>query len=331
MKLRKGLGGGLTGLGLALLGLAAVAGIRFVRGRQRVEREWAAARFPKLDKLGTVKQLSILPLIDWYTADEGLASEPGVSYLVRADHKTILFDLGYNQQAEHPSPLLRNMQALGVNLDDIDAIVISHAHEDHVGGNQHMQSGTFALSGERVDLKGIPAYVPVPLSNPDTQSIVTDQPRILAPGLALMGVIPRQLFFLGRTLEQSLAINVAGKGIVLVVGCGHPRLQRIVDRAEALFDAPIYGLVGGLHYPVDESREKKLGIEMQAVFGTGKWPWDPINREDVADSIAYLQRRKPGLVSLSPHDSCDWSLEAFRSAFPEAYQPLLVGREIVVA
>ncbi|MEW5959085.1 MAG: hypothetical protein AB1801_15240 [Chloroflexota bacterium] len=47
-------------------------------------------------------------------------------------------------------------------------------------------------------------------------------------------------------------------------------------------------------------------------------------------AIAYLQRRQPQLVALSPHDSCDWSLAAFRQTFGEAYQELLVGQEIVV-
>jgi hypothetical protein len=36
-------------------------------------------------------------------------------------------------------------------------------------------------------------------------------------------------------------------------------------------------------------------------------------------------------VTLSPHDSCDWTLRAFRRAFGEAYQELIVGQEIVVA
>ena len=39
---------------------------------------------------------------------------------------------------------------------------------------------------------------------------------------------------------------------------------------------------------------------------------------------------RPQLVALSPPDSCDWSIETFHSAFGEAYQKVLVGREIVV-
>jgi 7,8-dihydropterin-6-yl-methyl-4-(beta-D-ribofuranosyl)aminobenzene 5'-phosphate synthase len=319
-------------MGIGGLVLAAAGGLaaRFILGRRHADRMWAAARYPKLKDVGTVKRLTILPLIDWYITSDELVGEPGVSYLVRADDTTILFDVGYNTRGEHPSPLLRNMAALGVEVTDIDMVVISHAHEDHVGGMSPMMRRTFALSSQSVDLKGMPAYVPVPLSNPTARVTVVDGPQVIAPGVASMGPIPRQLFFLGWTPEQSLAVDVEGKGIVVIIGCGHSTLQRIVDRAEMLFDEPLYGIVGGLHYPVTASREVKFGLPLQRLLGTGKLPWDPINRQDVETATAYLQRRNPQLVALSPHDSCDWSIEAFRSAFGKAYQDVQVGKEIVV-
>jgi 7,8-dihydropterin-6-yl-methyl-4-(beta-D-ribofuranosyl)aminobenzene 5'-phosphate synthase len=319
-------------MGIGGLVLAAAGGLaaRFILGRRHADRVWASARYSKLKDVGIVKHLTILPLIDWYIAREGLIGEPGVSYLVRADDTTILFDVGYNTRGEHPSPLLRNMAALGVEVTDIDMVVISHAHEDHVGGTSHMMQHTFALSGQPVDLKRIPAYVPVPLSNPTARVTVVDGPQVIAPGVASMGPIPRQLFFLGWTPEQSLAVDVEGKGIVVIIGCGHSTLQRIVDRAEMLFDEPLYGIVGGLHYPVTASREVKFGLPLQRLLGTGKLPWDPINRQDVETAIAYLEHRHPQLVALSPHDSCDWSIEAFRRAFGGVYQDVKVGKEIVV-
>ena len=89
---------------------------------------------PALAGLGTAKSLSILPLIEFYTGGPGLAGEPGVSYLVTVDGMKILFDVGRNVSEEHPSPLLRNMEALGLSPADIDAVFISHCHLDHVGG-----------------------------------------------------------------------------------------------------------------------------------------------------------------------------------------------------
>ncbi len=319
-------------ISLGSLVLAAIGGliVRFHLGRRRADRVWAAARYPKLKDVGTVKHLTILPLIDRYTARDDLVGEPGVSYLVRADDTTILFDVGFNRRGEHPSPLLRNMQALGVTLEEVDYIVISHLHLDHVGGMEYQRRRTFALSKEPLNLEGMTAFVPVPMTHSTARVEVVEGPRVIAPGVASLGPIPRQLFFFGWTPEQSLAVNVEGRGIVLITGCGHSTIQRIVERAEMLFDEPIYGIVGGLHYPVTASRGVKFGLPVQRILGTGKWPWTPINREDVEAGIACLQRRHPQLVALSPHDSCDWSIEAFRQAFAGAYQDVLVGEEINV-
>ena len=48
--------------------------------------------------------------------------------------------------------------------------------------------------------------------------------------------------------EQALVVHVAGQGLVLITGCGHPTLERLVIRAESLYDLPVVGVVGGLHY-----------------------------------------------------------------------------------
>ena len=55
--------------------------------------------------------------------------------------------------------------------------------------------------------------MPEPLSNPTAQVTVVDSPRVIDPGITRVGPIPRQLFFLGSTPEQSLAVNVEGKGL----------------------------------------------------------------------------------------------------------------------
>lgn len=61
----------IAGLGLFAIGLAA----RSYFGRRQAERMWAAAHFPKLKNLGTVKRLSILPLVD----DQVAEAVPGFS------------------------------------------------------------------------------------------------------------------------------------------------------------------------------------------------------------------------------------------------------------
>jgi hypothetical protein len=48
----------------------------------------------------------------------------------------------------------------------------------------------------------------------------------------------------------------------------------------------------------------------------------------VQPHIAFLKARQPRLVALSPHDSEPQVLEAFRSAFADAYHYLRVGETI---
>ena len=67
------------------------------------------------------------------TAAGSLAGEPGVSYLVRAGGARVLFDSGLSG-GKRESVLARNARTLGAGLQDLDAVVISHLHADHVGG-----------------------------------------------------------------------------------------------------------------------------------------------------------------------------------------------------
>ncbi len=134
------------------------------------------------------------------------------------------------------------------------------------------------------------------------------------PGVASEGPIGRSIFGLGYTQEQALVVNVAGKGLVLIAGCGHQGLKRIIERAEAVFSEPIYGLVGGLHYPVTQSRLELFGLPIQKFIGTGKFPWQNVTRGEVKDAIAYLKSKNLKLISISAHDSCDWAIDEFKNA-----------------
>lgn len=303
---------------------------RFRLGKLRAERYWRESRVRKMDALGSIKSLQILPLIDWRTKDEELMSEAGVSFLIKADENTILFDVGYNPEQKDPSPLLHNMNLLGVTVDEIDTIFISHNHVDHVGGMKFMKQKSFSLTPRQIPLHNKKVYTPIPMTYPHLKPICAENPTIISKGIASIGAIPDQLFFLGWTPEQALACSVEGKGIVLIVGCGHQKLPKIIARTEALFKEPLYGIVGGLHYPVTGGRDTILGIPLEKYVGTGKVPWRPISMNEVFDNIQLLKTRKPQIVALSGHDSCDASLLAFREAFPNAYRDIRVGESIVI-
>lgn len=305
---------------------------RFYRNRRRAEQLWKEFVPLKLPDLGVVKSLTIMPLSEFYVSNEALVSDPGPSYLIKANDTTILFDTGFNREQVHPSPLLRNMRTLGVDIKDIKYIVISHLHPDHVGGRRQSREHTFQISPEDPDLSHMEeVFTPVSMHHPTAKKLtVVDKPRVIAPGVASEGTIGRALYFFGFTPEQAIAVNVEGKGIFLITGCGHQGLLRIIERAEQIFDAPLYGIMGGLHYPVTRGRIIEHGMDRQRYMGTGKPPWQRIRKIDVYKAIDYLKTKNLAIISLSAHDSCDWAINAFRQAFPGIYQENAVGREIKV-
>jgi 7,8-dihydropterin-6-yl-methyl-4-(beta-D-ribofuranosyl)aminobenzene 5'-phosphate synthase len=302
---------------------------KFGKDKKRAERH-NRKKVRRLRGLGSTSRLEVLPLIDWRAADEGLKMETGVSYLVRTDGNTILFDTGLNDDDEDPSPLLQNMGRLGVSLSDVDTVFITHNHGDHVGGGKWAEKRTLSVTGRQVPLGDVKVYTPTEMTYPGLKPVYARDPLVIGAGVASTGTIANSLYFWGFTEEQSLAVNVEGKGVVLIVGCGHHTVPRLLERAEALFDEPIYGLVGGLHYPVMGGPIEVYGYAMHKYVGTGKPPWDHITVDELQANIQLLKGLNLKLVALSPHDSSDLSMEAFRDAFPEAYRDLRVGEPIIV-
>jgi 7,8-dihydropterin-6-yl-methyl-4-(beta-D-ribofuranosyl)aminobenzene 5'-phosphate synthase len=304
--------------------------IRFREGKKKAEYEYRRSAFKKMKNLGATRRLEILPLIDWHTRDVNLKVENGVSYLVKTDENSILFDLGLNGRESEPSPLLHNMNQLGITMDDFDTIVISHNHADHIGGGKWLKRKTFSITANQIDLKDKKVYTPVRMTYPGLKPIHSKRPTVIGNGVATIGTISNPIFFSGMTPEQALAVNVEGKGIVLVVGCGHQTLPKIIERAETLFDEPIYGLIGGLHYPVEGGPIEFFGMSPYQYIGTGKVPWSQITSDELLGFIDLLKKRKLGVVGLSAHDSSNSSLEAFHEAFPAAYREVMVGEPITI-
>ncbi len=303
---------------------------KFNEHKIQAETDYKNTKIDKITNMGTTTRLEILPLIDWRTDDKDLDVETGVSYLIKTDDTTILFDVGLNPGQKDPSHLLTNMQKLGVSLDDVDIIYLTHNHSDHVGGSKWHKEKTFSLSGKQVNLRNKKVYTPEQMSYPGIEPIHSPEPFIVGRGVASIGTIPTSMFIYGYTDEMSLAVNVDRKGIVLIVGCGHQGLPRILERTSALFDVPLYGIIGGLHYPVMGGPLEVYGYYPHQHMGTGKVPWEQISVDELQDNVELLKSYEPKLVALSPHDSSDLSMQQFREAFPDEFMEIRVGKKIMI-
>ena len=293
---------------VALVGLATLFfTVRQVIANAQIEREGQVIP-TSVPNLATTTRLEIIPLYEEASAEESFDFGHGVSYVIRTDSATILMDLGNNPAESARLPSMQNMQTLGISWEEIDAVVISHPHPDHVGGLKAWQDKTLSFGDFTADLSEMPVYVPSLLTFSGAEIIHSAEPTLIGKDIATTGVIsysevfPLSLFN-PKGYEQGLVIRVAGQGLVMITGCGHPTMEKLVTRAEELYGEQVVGVVGGLHY-------------------------EKLSTEDVQPHIQFLEPRQPKLVALSPHDSSPEALAAFQSAFSEAYRFIKVGEAI---
>lgn len=317
--------GARTGLAVAATTMAALAG-RYTLARRTQDRQTTAELDLRLTDLGTVERVSVLPLVERHAGKPDLRGEAGVSYLVTAGDTTLLFDTGLGAGGG-PTVLESNAHALGVSWNDLDALVISHLHLDHVGGPAAQLRRTFRI-GPRAELpRSLPAYLPTAMTHRVADVCVTDRVRVIAPGVAVLPPLPRTLFWLGPVVEQALIVNVRDRGLVLITGCGHPPIERTLAAAERVVQAPVHAVIGGLHLPLHPGGTPLLP---QAVLGNPNWPWRPINEADARAVLQAIRQHGPALVALSGHDSTPWTLDSFADVLGEAYRTLRVGEAITV-
>jgi len=160
-------------------------------------------------------------------ADEGLKSGWGFSCLIEAKEK-ILFDTG-----DSGENLIYNLRQLNIQPESVAAVVISHNHWDHTGGLKEF----LRLNNN------------TKVFRPKSFSEATE----ISPGVHSTGA-------LGRLIkEQSLVVNTE-KGNIVITGCAHPGLGKIIDKATQL--GKIYGVLGGFHG--FSKLEKLQGIKLIA-------------------------------------------------------------------
>ncbi len=294
---------------LVLAGLSMTAALFFTIRRalanREIEREWQSIP-TSIPTLAATSRLEIIPLYEEASSGDEFISGHGVSYLIRTDSTTILMDVGNNPDGLTVAPFMQNMQALGIAWGEIDRVVITHPHPDHIGGVDAWQHNTVSFGELPGGMSDRLLFIPVEMNY--SGAIHATIPTLPAPDVATTGVIsypevyPLSLFE-PKGNEQALVVNIAGQGLVVITGCGHPTIEKLIARAETLYGLPVVGIVGGLHY-------------------------EGFSSEDIQPHIEFLMSRRLQLVALSPHDSSLETLETFQSAFAERYHLLQVGETI---
>ena len=205
--------------------------------------------------------------------------EWGYSALVEVDGRRILFDTGGT-----PDVVLKNAEALHIDLSTVEDVVISHFHDDHTSGLLTLRKALMAKNpnalshlyvgegvfepryekdGKGESENGFPALAKAYLETGGRIQQLSG-PTEIASGVWLTGPVPRPhaetnwnpgLFvkaggqLVPDTLREdtSLVIDTA-QGVVIVTGCGHAGIMNIADDAKAITgDARLHAVIGGIH------------------------------------------------------------------------------------
>lgn len=225
---------------------------------------------------GEVRELKVT-VLSTMLADTGIG-EWGYSALVEVDGKKVLFDTGAN-----PDTVLKNAAALGVDLSDVEDVVISHHHDDHTGGllslrqalmqknpaamsRAHVSGNIFTprLKADGSDGNGL-APTRGPYEATGGRFIPHDVPTELAPGVWFTGPVPRKFpetnwsneglrirTSTGDTVDNipddaALIFNTSD-GVVILTGCGHAGIVNIATYARTITEKKtVIAVIGGLH------------------------------------------------------------------------------------
>ena len=153
---------------------------------------------------------------------QGMMSDWGFSCLIETKKANILFDTGAEGRI-----LLQNMNMMGIDPSCVDMVFISHGHWDHTGGLRDFLS-----------LRNVPVLLPAsasPRRSVPGIEVIRDAVELF-PGIYTTGEL--------GGIEQSLILETR-RGLLVVVGCSHPGVGKILRAASAY--GKVGHLVGGLH------------------------------------------------------------------------------------
>lgn len=206
-------------------------------------------------------------------------AEHGLSFYLEMDGKKVLFDTGYSDV------FIKNAVKMGINLLDLDYIVLSHGHNDHTSGLNSLISFYIHAKKEKRKI----TQKPIIITHPETfnKKVKEDfgeigcivsieelkklfdiklstKPLNLTENLTFLGEIPRKNDFeakkpLGKVIksenliddyikEDSALVFEEKNGIVVITGCSHAGICNIAECAKEKFpNKKIIDIIGGFH------------------------------------------------------------------------------------
>lgn len=212
---------------------------------------------------------------DSFGRTSALRQDWGFAALIEFEGQRILFDTGNNART-----FAQNVAMLGLDLLALDYAVVSHRHGDHTSGINHLlevnprlkiytPEETYGVFGSSLPgtffprCHSLPAYMRYYEGNPpevirhgspwpDAQFVWVKETTEVSAGVFLLPVVSdvpgtREL------REITLALLTQG-GMVLVAGCSHPGIEKILEASRTI-DERVVCIFGGLHLVLTKEPE----------------------------------------------------------------------------
>lgn len=276
---------------------------------------------------GAGDEARITVIYDAFGKSSDLKLDWGFAAFIEHGDKRILFDTGNNAEI-----FAHNVEAKGIDLTDLDFVVVSHRHGDHTSGLNHLVEvntevpiyapqenfgvfgaefpGTFYERNEDLpeEMRYFGGDPPETLEFgsawPDGNFKWITETTEVAPGYHLF-VLHGPYGVDLEVREVSLAMETED-GVVLVVGCSHPTLQKVVETAqEVIPDKPVHLIVGGTHLL-------------------------PASEEEITDIAQYL-KDEAGVAWIAPvHCTGEPAFEILQNVFGDRYLYAGLGSTLTV-
>lgn len=201
--------------------------------------------------------------------DQYYLGEPAVSYYIEDGDTKLLFDVGYSDL------FIKNSAALGIDIETIGTIVISHGHDDHTRGLKYYFEKNWendisiiahpdAFNEKIIENLKICSPILKHELKEKCNLILSKDPIKVSENITFLGEIPTLNNFedikpMGKQIIDEILVDdhikddtaLAYKndnGIYVITGCSHSGICNIIEYAKKVCnDNRVLGVIGGFH------------------------------------------------------------------------------------